>query len=119
MHELYELKNKLSKELEEYGTKEMSAGSLEIIDKLAHTVKNLGKIIKMAEEDGDYSMDYRRYPRTYQIGGSYRGGRDRMGRYSSDSMIDNAKMQISELMDSAPEQIKNDLRRVMQKLEQM
>ena len=66
MHELYELKEMLCKELEEYGRKgDLSAGSLEIVDKLAHAVKNLGKIIEMyEEEDEEYSM----------AGGSYRGG---------------------------------------------
>lgn len=61
MHELYELKDKLLKELEEYGSKdEMTAGTLEVVDKLAHTVKNLCKII----EEAEYS----------EAGGSYEGG---------------------------------------------
>lgn len=52
MHELYELKEMLMKELEEYGRKgEMSAGSLEIVDKLSHAIKNLCKIIEAAEEE--------------------------------------------------------------------
>lgn len=56
MDEIYELKEMLCKELEEYGRKgEMSAGSLEIVDKLAHAVKNLGKIIEMYEEEEKYS----------------------------------------------------------------
>lgn len=61
MHELYELKDKLMKELEDYGSKEMSAGTLEVVDKLAHTVKNLCKII----EEAEYSE---------ASGGSYEGG---------------------------------------------
>lgn len=64
MNEIYELKEMLMKELEEYGRKgEMSAGSLEIVDKLAHAVKNLCKIIEAAEEE-EYS----------ERGGSYDGG---------------------------------------------
>lgn len=52
MHELYELKEMLMKELEEYGRKgEMSAGSLEIVDKLSHAIKNLCKIIEAEEEE--------------------------------------------------------------------
>ena len=146
MHELYELKEKLCRELEEYANKDMSAGSLEVIDKLAHATKNLGKIIEMADE-GEYSMaggpyggrSYRggSYARGHggysRTGGSYaRGGgrgrgsnanRDSMGRYSSEGgysqAADEIAMQIGELMEDAPEQIKGDLRRVMQKLEQM
>ena len=46
MHELYKLKDMLCEELKEYGSKsEMSAGSLEIVDKLSHAIKNLDKII--------------------------------------------------------------------------
>ena len=41
MHELYELKEKLMKELNEYASQEMSAGSLEVIDKLSHAIKNI------------------------------------------------------------------------------
>ena len=74
MHELYQLKEMLCKELEEYGSKgDLSAGSLEIVDKLAHALKNLDKIIETKEEEsGEYSSaggegSYR--------GGSYRGGR--------------------------------------------
>lgn len=57
MHGLYELKEKLMEELEEYGSKdEMTAGTLEVVDKLAHTVKNLCKIIEEMEysEEGSY-----------------------------------------------------------------
>lgn len=61
MHELYELKEKLMDELSEYGSKEMSAGSLEVVDKLTHTIKNLCKIIEDMEE---YS----------EAGGSYESG---------------------------------------------
>lgn len=113
MHELYELKEMLCKELEEYGKKgELSAGTLEIVDKLAHAAKNLGKLIEMYEEEEEYSgamggRRYNRYSREGQgggqgggnRGGGNRGGsgggsyargrgrnanRDSMGRYSSD-----------------------------------
>ena len=107
MHELYELKEKLMKELNEYGQQEMSAGSLEVIDRLAHAIKNICKIIEAAEEEeyssrGGYSRDgysrenrYSReggrgnryaYEGSGNRGGSYARGRnarrDSMGRYS-------------------------------------
>ncbi len=56
MHELYELKEKLMEELEKYGQEELTAGSLEVVDKLSHAIKNLHKIIEKCEEE-DYSMD--------------------------------------------------------------
>ena len=110
MHELYELKEKLMKELDQYASEEMSAGSLEVIDKLSHAIKNICKIIESAEEEeysmrGNYSRDG--YSRNYSRnrggsryayeggqGGGNRGGgsyargrnarRDSMGRYSSE-----------------------------------
>lgn len=110
MHEIYELKEMLCEELEKYGAKgDVSAGELGTIDKLAHTVKNLGKIIEMyEEEEGEYSgamggMSYQRgggnrggsQGGSSNRGGSYRGGsyargrgrnarRDSRGRYSSE-----------------------------------
>ena len=45
MSELYELKEKLCDELKSYGKKDMTAGSLDVIDKLAHAIKNIDKII--------------------------------------------------------------------------
>lgn len=72
MDGLYELKEMLCKELEEYGKKgELTAGSLEIVDKLAHAVKNLCKIIEAAEEEEEMGYSER--------GGSYRGSYARGG----------------------------------------
>lgn len=71
MKELYELKERLCNELKEYGKKEMSTGSLDVIDKLTHTIKNLDKILEYDE----YSN--RMAPR-------YSQRRDSMGRYSGE-----------------------------------
>lgn len=97
MHEIYELKEMLMKELEEYGRKrDMSTGTLEVVDKLAHTIKNLCKIIEAAEEEeegysgrggsyrgssgGSYGS-YARGGRGGQGGGSNRSGAYRGGSY--------------------------------------
>lgn len=66
MHELYELKEMLCEELKEYGSKDkLDVGGLEIVDKLAHAIKNIDKIIEVYEmEEEEYSME----------GGSYEGG---------------------------------------------
>ena len=81
MHALYDLKDKLCKELEEYGKKgDLSAGSLDVVDKLAHTIKNLDKIIEVYEDE-----DYSNYGGSYDYRGrSYARRRDSMGRYSRD-----------------------------------
>lgn len=98
---LMHLKKMLCKELEEYGSSgnKLSAGTLDVVDKLAHACKNVCKIIE-ADEEMEYSRaeggSYRRsyadgsYDgiRSYDDGmsrrGSYRRRRDSMGRYSSD-----------------------------------
>lgn len=100
MHMLYELKEKLMQELEEYGSKELTAGSLQTVDTLAHALKNLCKIIEAAEEEGSserggsYAGERRSYRGGSYRGGSYMGGsyargrrnasRDSRGRYSGE-----------------------------------
>ncbi len=104
MDKLYELKEKLCKELEQFGTKDLSAGSLDVIDKLAHAIKNIDKVIEAKESEGEgsfYSREgsmrsMRSGRGSYADGGSYRGSyrgnsraeysqkRDSMGRYSKD-----------------------------------
>ncbi len=121
MRELYELKEKLIDELKEYGGKELSAGSLDVIDKLAHATKNLCKVLESA--DGDYSEDggYSRYGSRmpYNRGASYR--RDSRGRYASrysnanDEMVD----KLTELMETAPEEMRSDIQRLKSKVESM
>lgn len=129
MHELYELKEMLCKELKGYGEKgEMSTGTLDVVDKLAHTIKNLDKIIEGYEEEEGYSSrsypdgmggSYRAYPR-YMRGGSYARGRnarrDSMGRYSRDGgMVE----ELRELMNDAPnDSIRHDIQRLVDKIEQ-
>lgn len=131
MHELYELKDKLCQELEEYGSKEMTAGSLEVIDKLAHTIKNLNKIIESHEESegyssmGGYHMEpygsYARRGRGRRTGanqyGSYaRGGYPMEGYSRNDGMI----AELRELMMEAPdERSKKEFQRFISKMESM
>lgn len=116
-HELYELKEKLCEELKEYGRKgDLTAGSLEVVDRLAHAAKNVQKLIDA--EDGGYSGHY--YPdwdRSYaRDGRSYARRRDSMGRYSRDGMAD----KLRELMADAPdEKSRDEIRRLADKMESM
>lgn len=128
MKELLELKEMLCDELKKYGEKDLTTGSLDVVDKLAHAVKNLDKIIE--EYDGEYSG--RMMPRYYYDDGmsyeadgrgssrSYRGRsyarRDSMGRYSRDGMAD----KLRELMHDAPdERAKEEIRKLADKMESM
>lgn len=84
MDSLYELKDMLMEELEKCTEKgELSAGSLDIIDKLTHSVKSIDTIIAMEEagySNDDYSGNY-----SYARGRGRNARRDSRGRYSRDS----------------------------------
>lgn len=94
MHDIKKLKEMLMEELAEYGKgKELTMGSLDMVDKLAHATKNLCKIVESGEEEeysradgmGSYRMRGGSYRGSYaDEGGSYRRRRDSMGRYSRD-----------------------------------
>lgn len=138
MQALYDLKEMLCSELEEYGKKgELSAGTLEIVDKLTHTVKNLDKIIETMEEE-DYSnygggsyqsdgyggMSRMTYPRN-TAGGSFARGRnarrDSRGRYSSRgySRTGDIADQLRDLMQEAPDDhTRMEIQRIADRLDQ-
>lgn len=137
MHELHELKEKLIRELADYGKGELSTGSLEIIDKLAHAAKNISKLCEdgqsnrsMRSYDGSYESSNRSYDNSnrsydgsYDEGSSFRRGRgryarrDSMGRYAAEGP--ELAMELKELMQDAPEESKQDFKRLIQKIEQM
>lgn len=150
MDELYELKELLCKELEEYGKKgELSAGTLDIVDKLAHAAKNLGKLIEMYEEEGYSGAMNRRYSRYSRQGGGNRGGsgggssngsyargrgrnanRDSMGRYSSEGYsregysyaedgIAEMIEEMRDMMQDLPQEKQMEVQKFIRKMEQM
>lgn len=134
MDELYKLKDMLCEELEEYGKKgELSAGTLDIVDKLSHALKSITTIIAMEEADGEYSgtyprMYYRNGGTSYRRGSSYAGRRnakrDSMGRYSREDgysgAVDEMVDQLNDMMHEAPnEQVKQDIQRLINKIEKM
>jgi small nuclear ribonucleoprotein (snRNP)-like protein len=99
MHEFYELKEMLMEEVKKIAKKgELTAGSLETVDKLLNSIKNACKIIMYDEysEEGEYSQEGGMSSRNGG-GSSYargRGGnarRDSRGRYSSEGGYSNAR----------------------------
>ena len=137
MHTYYDAKEMLHKELEDIVKKgELSAGSLETIDKLLNSIKNACKIIMYEEysEDEGYSNadgsmgnmgnysnargrgsnarrdSMGRYSRNWYPMRGGRGGYSRDGRYS----YDEGKMAI--LQDMMDEAKTEDERRVIQKV---
>lgn len=112
MKRLEELREILCRELEEIAGKgELTAGALDTVDKLTHTLKNLDKIM-MGENGysgagdwyamGNYGRDG--YPADYRTGTSYRGRkRDSMGRYSRADAKDDISDKLRRMMDDAPD----------------
>ena len=132
MNELYELKDKLCKELKKYNGEEVTTGSLEVVDKLAHAIKNIDKIIENYEEEDGSSYGYYyetpgRYNRSgkgyvYARGRGRNAKRDSMGRYASDGYSRNANLvdELRELMMDAPdEKTRQEYQSVISKLESM
>lgn len=138
MHKLYDLKEKLCKELEEYAERDITASSLDVIAKLAQALKNVEKIIGMGEEaEGEYSnrggsyryMDgvdheYGRGMVSYRDGSYARGRRnaprDAMGRYSGEGYSRHGDMaeQLRQLMHDAPdEETRREIERLASKVE--
>lgn len=123
MKELYELKERLCDELKEYGKKgELSAGSLDVVDKLAHTVKNLDKIIMAYESD--YSGRWPDDTKVYGMNrGSYRESyankRGSDGRYVSRGYSrSDLTAKLRELMDEAPdEHSRTEIHRLIEKMD--
>lgn len=100
MHTYYEAKEMLKKELDDIVKKgELSAGSLETIDKLLNSIKNACKITMYEEyaEDGysyadsDMDMSNYSYARGNGRGRGSQANRDSMGRYSSEGGYSNAR----------------------------
>lgn len=130
VEELHELCDTISHEIEDANEKirqaggKMSAGDVDYIDKLTHTLKSLKTTIAMIEAEGGESGHYPMYSSYMGYRGtSYARGRDRMGRYTSrrgysydDGMIE----ELRSLMESAPdERTKSEFRQFIAKMEKM
>lgn len=136
---LYELCQTVERELEEANEKirkagKMTAGDVDYIDKLTHTMKSIKTTIAMIEGDYGYSGRYYDGRMYHYDGNSYARGRgsqakrDSMGRYSSrmDGRYsrDDAKADmiddIKDIMHDAPdERTKQKFQRFISELESM
>ncbi len=143
INDLEDLCEKVTDEIAEVNKKmknsggKLSAGDVEYIDKLTHTLKSIKTTIAMGEYDDDYSNDYDQRTGTYAMGGdrSYRGGRsyargrgrnasrDSMGRYTNtgysrdDAMQDMAD-DIRSSMPSMSEHLRREAEKFLHKIEQ-
>lgn len=133
-----ELEDMLCEELDKIGKEgKLTAGNLDAIQKLTHSLKSIKTIEAM--EEGGYSRDYsgRMYPMYY--GNSYEDGnrdmggnsyargrgsnarRDSMGRYSRNYSRDDGMVEeLRELMEDAPNQhIKQKMQSLITEIERM
>lgn len=115
MHDLYNLKTMLVKELEEHGKSgNLTKTSLDSIDKLAHAAKNVCKIIECCESD-EYSnaMGNRSYARS-NMERSY-ADRSYADGYSRSN--DNLRGQLYRLMEmSTDERTRDELREFIDRI---
>lgn len=141
MEYLYDLKEKMERELKEISQKpEMGAGDLEIVHKLTDTIKNIDKICLLEEEDGysqadgrggysrngsydggnSYANRGRHYVRGHYSRDSGRGGYSREGRgnYSRNGGREEMMEHVRMAMESAPEDYKEDIRRFLREIEE-
>lgn len=133
MNELYELRDKLCRELKKYNSEDVTTSSLEVVDKLAHAIKNIDKIIESYKEDEGNSYGYNPYDSSY---GNYRGNRgnsygrgrgrnakrDSMGRYSTEGYSRHGDMveQLREMMMEAPtDDIRREYEKMISRIESM
>lgn len=132
MDKLYDLKERLCKELEGYaGKSAWNSSDLDIIKKTASAVDHICNVIKSCEEDeGGYSgrgYAYGRDPMGRDVErGSYARGRrgaprDAMGRYSGEmgySRHRDPARDLRELMEHAPdEQTRRELEEIARRME--
>ena len=132
MHKLYELKEKLMKELEGYSENgKFSEKDVEAIKYITSSIDHICNIVERADEEYSMAMDGNSYDgnydgrvygsyaggrqgggRSYARGGSYARGRgrnarrDSMGRYSREMGYSGAdedfRMEIENLIEDAP-----------------
>lgn len=96
-----ELRDNLCRELDEIAGKgDLSAGDLETVDKLTHTLKNLDKIMM----GGEYSNAGDWYAMGNYGRDGYRGRkRDSMGRYSRADAREDMADKLRRMMADAPD----------------
>ena len=137
MHKLEDLKKMLCKELETYADKsDLTVGSLDAIDKLAHAIKNLNKVIESYSGDEYSNRGSYGYSSTAgdRVGGNmasrgysreegYSNRRDSMGRYSRDghsNYVNPIIPGLNDMLQMAPDdQTRQELTEFIRKIENM
>ena len=130
MHKLYELKEKLMRELEDYA--DNGKFSKEDVEAIKYTASAIDHICNIVEDmDGEYSetgvepydTSYGRIGNSYarRNRGSYRGGRMRRPYdYRGYSRAEDLAEKLREIMSDAPdERVRMEIKKLADKVEQM
>lgn len=134
MRYMEDLKEMLCDELDKIASKgELTAGTLDTVQKLTHSLKSIETIMAMEGESYDdmsYEGSYRSYERGGNRGGSRRNGRrDSMGRYTSRSYARGGRSRrmysgddmekITEMMDEVEDpKVRQALQKALDKMEE-
>lgn len=130
MQYMNDIRDMLCRELSDISKKgELTAGSLDTVDKITHAIKSIDTILAMDNYSEDYSRDdgsrssYRRGNGNYSRN-SYARRRDSQGRYSSDRYSQDARddmiSELRELMNETHDDMtKSEFRKFITKLESM
>lgn len=132
MHKLYELKEKLMRELEDYA--DNGKFSKEDVEAIKYTASAIDHICNIVEDmDGEYSEagvnSYEPYDTSYgRMGnsyarrnrGSYRGRSRRSYEYRGYSRTEDLAEKLREIMNDAPdERVRMEIKKLADKVEQM
>ncbi|MBO7461956.1 MAG: hypothetical protein J6T96_05115 [Bacteroidales bacterium] len=123
MHKLYTLKDKLCDELSSMADQKIDASNLQMVDTLAHSLKNLLKVIDH-EEGNEYSGRnyYDNGMRWHDDGRSFAAGRrmySNRGFYSRDDDITNMIHEIRSMAAYLPANKQEDVDRLIMRMEQI
>ncbi len=133
MHKLYELKEKLMKELEDYA--ENGKFSEKDVESIKYITSSIDHICNIMEDSDEYSGavyndgmsmragNYNRGGSSYARGRGRNAKRDSMGRYSSRMYSGDNSMiitELRELMEDAPdEKVRMEIENLVNKMERM
>lgn len=110
MHMYEDLKDRLCEELGEIAEKDITVSSLDMIDKLTHSIKSLATIIAMEDYGDSYARGRSRVTGRYISRDDGYSSR----RYSMEGKHERFVDELEELMAKAPdEKIRNQLRKTI------
>lgn len=120
MHKLYDLKERLIEEMEDYADRSnLSKEDVEVIKYMASAADHICGLLEKADMDDEYSMamrgrgTYSRRGRSYNTDGySMAQRRDSMGRYSRAK--EDFKMELQDLINDAPnDKVREKMQNIM------